>query len=144
MRLSARRVSLGPEALQCATANLFTAFFEAAAKFEQHSCRILVPLYCKPIGSDIRRCRYWRLDANSRQDSLNQERARHERAIGQRNAITAREAIRADKILERLNVPYHLAGELLADSIVACRGGRLTGQGARLTSQHDRIVHNIY
>ncbi len=112
-------------------------------KFEQHSSRVFVLLDCSPIGSDTCNCRNRRLDADGRQDIADQEESRHERAIRQRDATAAGEAIRADEFVERLDVPHHLAGEQVADTIVACGGGCLTGQGACLTGQHEHVVHDI-
>src|SRR5690349_2297089 len=141
MHLPLRRVPGGPEPLNLTTADLFTALFKATVKFDQHSCRVFVLLDRGPIGSDIRQCRNRRTDSNGRHDIFDKEECRHERAICQRDASAAREAITGDEFVERLEVPHHLAGELLADSIIACKGGCSTAQGACLTGQHEDVVY---
>jgi hypothetical protein len=95
------RSPLGPEAFQRATADLCTALFEVAVKFEQHSRRVFVLLDCSPIGSDICHCRNRRLDADGWQDVLNQEKSRHERAIRQRVATATGGVTGADEFVER-------------------------------------------
>src|SRR5215472_6327159 len=143
IHLPLRRVPGGPEPLNLTTSDLFTAFFKAMVKFDQHSCRVFVLLDCSPIGSDICKRRNRRPDADSRHDIFDKEESRHERAICQRDATAAGEAITADEFVERLEVPHHLTGELLADSIIACKGGCSTAQGACLTGQHEDVVYDV-
>src|SRR5215471_17147079 len=130
LRRSRSRCRLEP--VECATLDHLTAFLDAAVKLDEHSRRVLVLLDCSPVGSDLRTRRDRRVDARERHDVVDEEEPRHERAIRQRDATAAGEATGADEAVERRDVPRDLAGELVAETIVARGGVRLAGQGARL------------
>ena len=90
----------------------------------------------RPIGRHLGLARDGILDVDRRDDILDQEEGGNERAVGDGQAAEHREPVRADIVLQRLDAAHHLAGQQIADAVVA-------GGAAGLAGEHKHVVHQI-